>query len=97
MTLGVRILLLISIAYEIIAAPSPLTTYDKNIDALLSQMTDEDMVDQMTKVIIDLILKDPTKPWNQVEFDPVKLTTAIQKYKIGSIFTVASTGAYDLK
>ena len=88
MTLGVRIRVLISIAYEIIAAPSPLATYDKNIDALLSQMT---------KVTIDLIPKDSAKPWDQIEINLVKLTTAIQKYKIGSIFTVASTGAYDLK
>jgi hypothetical protein len=44
-----------------------------------------------------VILKDPTKSWDQIEIDPVKLTTAIQKYKIGSILNVAESGAFDIK
>ncbi|CAF3724366.1 unnamed protein product [Rotaria sordida] len=79
------------------AIPPPLTTYDNDIDILLSQMTDEDKIGQMTQIAIDLILKDPSKPWNEIEVDPVKLTTAIQNYKIGSIFSVAATGAYSLE
>jgi beta-glucosidase len=94
MILGVLIVLLVSLAHDIIAAPSSLTTYDKDIDVLLSEMTDEDKVGQMTQIAINLILKDPSKPWDQIEIDPVKLTTAIQQYKIGSILGVA-TGAYD--
>ena len=59
-------------------------------------MTDEEKAGQMTQVTVNLILKDPSKPWDQVEVDPAKLSTAIQKYKIGSILNVAETGAYGL-
>ena len=59
-------------------------------------MTDEEKVGQMTQVTINLILKDATKPWDQIEVDPVKLTTAIRDYKLGSILNAAETGAYDL-
>jgi beta-glucosidase len=63
---------------ETLAVPPPLTKYDEMIDALLSQMSDEDKIGQMTQITIDLILKDPTKHWNEIEIDPVKLARAIQ-------------------
>jgi beta-glucosidase len=94
---AIFLLLLAGIVDNMMAAPPPLPTYDKQVNALLSQMTDEEKVGQMTQITIDLILKDPTKPWNQIEIDPIKLTTAIQKYKIGSILNVANTGAYSLE
>jgi beta-glucosidase len=97
MTLSSIILLLTTIAHDMMAIPLSLTTYDKDIDVLLSQMTDEDKIGQMTQITIDLILKDPKKPWNEIEVDSLKLSTAIQKYKIGSILNVAATGAYSLE
>ncbi|CAF4387668.1 unnamed protein product, partial [Adineta steineri] len=59
-------------------------------------MSDEEKVGQMTQVTINSILKDPSKPWNEIEVDPDKLRIAIQDYKIGSILNVAETGAYAL-
>ncbi|CAF1192726.1 unnamed protein product [Adineta steineri] len=76
--------------------PPPLTSFDDRVNALLDQMSDEEKVGQMTQVTINLILKDPSKPWNEIEVDPDKLRIAIQDYKIGSILNVAETGAYAL-
>ncbi|CAF4464871.1 unnamed protein product, partial [Rotaria magnacalcarata] len=50
----------------------------------------------MTQITINLILKDASKPWDQIEVDPVKLAAAIQDYKVGSILNVAETGAYSV-
>ncbi|CAF2591523.1 unnamed protein product [Rotaria sp. Silwood2] len=77
-------------------APPSLTSYDDQVNALLSKMTDEEKVGQMTQITINLILKDPSKPPLEIEVDPVKLATAIQDYKVGSILNVAETGAYGL-
>ncbi|CAF0977862.1 unnamed protein product [Adineta steineri] len=76
--------------------PPPLTSFDDRVNALLDQMSDEEKVGQMTQITINLILKDPSKPWNEIEVDPDKLRIAIQDYKIGSILNVAETGAYAL-
>jgi beta-glucosidase len=97
MIVDVLLLLFIAIAHDTIAASPSLTIYDKDIDVLLSNMTDEEKVGQMTQITIAVILKDPTKSWDQIEIDPIKLTTAIQKYKIGSILNVAESGAFDIK
>ncbi len=92
------VLILLSITLALVTAiPPSLKAYDKEINTLLGNMTDEEKIGQMTQMTIEVILKDPTKPWDQIEIDPVKLTTAIQKYKIGSIFNVAPTGAYDIQ
>jgi beta-glucosidase len=80
----------------ILTAPPPLSTYDKQVNALLAQMTDEEKVGQMTQVTLDLILKNPNAPWDQIQVDPVKLARAIQDYKIGSILNVAQAGATPL-
>jgi beta-glucosidase len=72
-------------------APPPLPSYDKEVNALLAKMTDEEKVGQMTQVAIELILKNPYAQWDQVEVDPVKLATAIQDYKVGSILNVVTT------
>ncbi|CAF1096003.1 unnamed protein product [Adineta steineri] len=80
----------------ILTALPPLPSYDKQVNALLAQMTDEEKVGQMTQISIQLILKDSTKPWYEAEIDPIKLTTAIQDYKVGSIFNVIPTGALAL-
>jgi beta-glucosidase len=96
MTLSVFLFIFIFNIHVILTAPPPLTSYDDQVNALLSQMTDEEKAGQMTQITINLILKDPTKPWDQIEVDPVKLTTAIQEYKVGSILNVAETGAIGL-
>ena len=80
----------------ILTAPPPLPSYDKQVNRLLAQMTDEEKVGQMTQISINLILKDPYQPWDQIEVDPAKLTTAIQDYKIGSILNVVPTDALGL-
>jgi beta-glucosidase len=97
MVVVVLLFLLITIAHNTIAAPPSLTIYDKHIDALLANMTNEEKVGQMTQITLAVILKDPTKPWDQIEIDPAKLTTAVQTYKIGSILNVADSGAFELK
>jgi beta-glucosidase len=80
----------------ILTAPPSLSSFDSRVNDLLSKMTDEEKVGQMTQITINLILKDPAKPWNEIEVDPVKLATAIQDFKVGSILNVAETGAYEL-
>ena len=54
------------------------------IDSLLSVMTIEEKVGQMTQVTIDLILKDNST----TEVDPEKLRTALLTKKVGSILNV---------
>lgn len=81
---------------KISSAPPSLTTFDEQVNALLSRMTDEEKVGQMTQITINLILKDASLPWDQIEVDPRKLAIAIQDYKVGSILNVAETGAYSL-
>jgi beta-glucosidase len=80
----------------ILSAPPLLTSFDNEIHGLLAQMSDEEKVGQMTQVSIEVILKDPTKPWYDIKIDPAKLIIAIQEYGIGSIMGVAATGAYSL-
>ena len=80
----------------ILTALPPLPSYDKQVNALLANMTDEEKVGQMTQINIDLILKDPQASWDKVQVDPVKLTTAIQDYKVGSILNVPPGGPLTL-
>jgi beta-glucosidase len=96
MRISVFLLIFVFNIYVILTAPPPLKSYDAQVNTLLNKMTDEEKVGQMTQITINLILKDPTKPWDQIEVDPIKLSTAIQDYKIGSILNVAETGAYGL-
>ena len=77
-------------------APPRLSSYDDQVNVLLSKMTDEEKVGQMTDITINVIVKDPTKPRDQVEIDPVKLATAIQDYKVGSIMNVPGIAAIGL-
>jgi beta-glucosidase len=74
----------------ILTAPPPLPSFDKQVNALLAKMTDEEKVGQMTQITLKVVLKDPTAPWDQTQIDPVKLAAAIQDYKIGSILNVGT-------
>lgn len=96
MKTSIFILFIIFHVHIILTAPPPLPTFDKRANALLAEMTDEEKVGQMTQVAINLILKDPYAPPDQVEVDPAKLAAAIQDYKVGSILNVVPTGALSL-
>lgn len=76
--------------------PPSLTNYDNQVNELLNQMSDEEKVGQMTQITLSVILKDPSKPWDQIEVDPDKLRAAIHDFKVGSILNVADSGAYGL-
>ena len=91
MTTLVFLIIFIFNIQTILTAPPPLPSYDKQVNDLLANMTDEEKVGQMTQINIALILKNPRAPWDQVEVDPVKLATAIQDYKVGSILNIAQS------
>lgn len=65
---------------------------DQDVSSLISNMSLEEKVGQMTQVTIDLILKDKSN----TEVDPEKLRTAIVDRKVGSILNVKGN-AYTLK
>jgi beta-glucosidase len=67
-------------------------TIDQRVRALLSKMTLEEKVGQMTQVTITVISKG-TEPH---ELDPKKLEEALRKYHVGSILNV-ETSAYTLE
>jgi len=71
------------------------TTNDinKKVDALISKMTLEEKVGQMTEVTLDVVSKTNT-PSHQLDAD--KLKEAIMKYHVGSILNVMGA-AYDRK
>lgn len=58
--------------------------FDKDVDALLSKMSVEEKVGQMTQVTIDLILKDNSS----TEIDEEKLKKALLEKHVGSILNV---------
>src|ERR1700712_893537 len=64
---------------------------DKKVDVLISKMTLEEKVGQMTEVTLDVVLKSNTSP-HQLDAD--KLKEAIMKYHVGSILNVSGF-AYD--
>ena len=65
---------------------------DPFVEDLISNMSIEEKVGQMTQVTIDLILKDDS----ETEIDESKLREAIVEWKVGSILNVKG-GAYDLE
>ena len=97
MSLSVFLLVFLVSLHVTRTVPPPLTSFDNQVNELLSKMTDEEKVGQMTQIAIDVILKDPTNSWDQIEIDPEKLATAIQEYKVGSILGVTKTGAFGLR
>jgi beta-glucosidase len=62
---------------------------DAKVAELLSKMTLEEKVGQMTQITVT-IFEDPAKPGY---FDPAKLKQGIQDYHIGSILNVPNPGA----
>lgn len=66
---------------------------DAKVSELLSKMTLEEKVGQMTQITVT-IFEDPKRPGY---FDPSKLRQGIQDYHIGSILNVPNPGAPTLK
>lgn len=68
-----------------------LNDIDKKVEDLLSRMTLEEKVGQMTQVTLEVVSKQRSTPTQPHQLDPAKLRTAIVKYHVGSILNV-----YDL-
>jgi len=66
---------------------------DKKVSELLSKMTIEEKIGQMTQITVT-IFEEKGKPG---VFDVVKLNEAIQNYHIGSILNVPNPGAQTIK
>ncbi len=64
---------------------------DEQVAALLSKMTVEEKVGQMTQVTIDVVAKNDRAAGAWQHLDPDKLRTAILKYNVGSILNVAGS------
>lgn len=76
----------ISVKSQNIMSPAVI---DKNVSSLLSKMTLEEKVGQMTQISVEAFLKTANGvPVEPHVFDEVKLKEAIQKYKIGSVLNV---------
>ncbi|MGX5688775.1 glycoside hydrolase family 3 N-terminal domain-containing protein [Arcticibacter tournemirensis] len=62
---------------------------DQKVEALLSKMTPEEKVGQMTQISVEAFLKTTNGKLNEPhEFDMPKLEEAIRKYKVGSVLNV---------
>jgi len=64
---------------------------DEQVAALLSKMTIEEKVGQMTQVTIDVVAKNDRAAGGWQYLDPEKLRNAIIKYNVGSILNVAGS------
>ncbi|MFD2163042.1 glycoside hydrolase family 3 N-terminal domain-containing protein [Paradesertivirga mongoliensis] len=64
---------------------------DKKIDKLLSEMTIQEKVGQMTQIAVEILLKKPGSLTEPDELDPEKLAQCIKKYKVGSILNIGIT------
>lgn len=68
-----------------------LDRYQESVEELLSRMTIEEKVGQMTQVTIDVVLVgEPYAPEEPVRIDRVKLERAIDQYQVGSILNTPS-------
>ncbi|MEO9872309.1 glycoside hydrolase family 3 N-terminal domain-containing protein [Ekhidna sp.] len=84
-------LVLISLTYSCNFKSPERKVADSKVSSLLSNMSLEEKVGQMTQVTIDLVLKDESS----TEVDPDKLRKAIIEKKVGSILNVKGN-AYTL-
>ena len=60
----------------------------ERVDELISQMTLEEKIGQMTQVTIQAVSKTQGTVDQEFEIDPEKLKVAITKYHVGSILNV---------
>jgi len=70
-------------------------TIEMKIDSIISQMTIEEKIGQMSQFTIDLLGKGGNAFYSSepFEIDPVMLDTVIGKYKVGSILNASNTRA----
>jgi beta-glucosidase len=68
----------------------------KKVEHLLTRMTLEEKIGQMTQVALEVISKKNKGSNESHEIDMEKLRTAVVKYKVGSILNVVG-GAYSIK
>ncbi|POY36649.1 beta-glucosidase [Solitalea longa] len=62
---------------------------EKQVDQLVSKMTLEEKVGQMTQISVEALLKTTNGVVNEPHIiDPEKLATCIKKYKVGSILNI---------
>lgn len=86
-----RILLALLFLLTQIAITQAQQKPDGRIDDLISQMTIEEKVGQMTQLTLDMVIKgQPYAPESPATIDPAKLEKAIGKYGVGSILNTAS-------
>jgi beta-glucosidase len=72
-------------------AKSQTKSLDEKVTDLLSRMTLEEKIGQMTQVSLEVVAKDGLKPEDRVELDMEKLSQAILKYHVGSILNVGTS------
>lgn len=72
---------------------------DKKVEALLSKMTLEEKVGQMTQITLDVIGKgkDRYSSFEPVMLDPAEMEKALGKYHIGSVLNTANNRALTTK
>ncbi|MCI0494701.1 glycoside hydrolase family 3 C-terminal domain-containing protein [candidate division KSB1 bacterium] len=64
---------------------------DEKVTDLLSRMTLEEKVGQMTQISLEIVAKEGLKPEDRVELNMQKLRQAILKYHVGSILNVGTS------
>lgn len=69
----------------------PARELDQRVAELLSKMTLEEKVGQMTQISLEVVAKDGLKPEDRVVLDMNKLRNAILKYHVGSILNVGTS------
>lgn len=74
---------------------SSANSIDSKVDSILSQMTLEEKVGQMTQINLTVIAKGPNK-WTSsfpMQIDPIKARKAIVDYKVGSVLNTINNTA----
>lgn len=72
-----------------------LNNIDKRVDSILTSMTLEEKIGQMTQINLTVIAKGPNK-WSSsfpMEIDPIKARKAIVDYKVGSVLNTINNTA----
>lgn len=90
---------LASLAFVSANAQQKTADTDKKVEALLSKMTLEEKVGQMTQITLDVIGKgnDRYSSFEPVMLDPVEMEKALGKYHIGSVLNTANNRALTTK
>jgi len=86
--LSLPIVILCCFVITKVSAQQKAASIDKKIENLLSKMTLEEKVGQMTQVTLQVVTKTRGTSTTQHELDPIKLEEAIIKYHVGSILNV---------